>query len=248
MSAQLDHSSAAIAALWILFHKFWSHEYRCRYYWRVFKTEITGVQIALCIFQLHRKCYLYMNTNKAACSTSQRNLQDPDGQANPQDLRYSVTELKCELPNEDACLEHIKEARWPNSVTRCKKCNVERKHSRVTGRTAYACDYCGNHIYPLKGTVFARSSTSLKTWFYVIHRVASAERGITAKRIQRETGVTYKTAWRMLRHARQLVVNQQTQSAPSVRGISATDILRILRDGSVAPTRQRETDVTIGAA
>jgi hypothetical protein len=134
-----------------------------------------------------------MKTSKAARSISQRNLQDPAGQANPADLRYSVTDLKCELPNEDACLEHIKEARWPNSVTRCEKCNVERKHSRVTGRTAYACDYCGNHIYPLKGTVFARSSTSLKTWFYVIHRVASTKPTIKTKQIQRDTRVPYNT-------------------------------------------------------
>src|SRR6266699_3831001 len=79
-------------------------------------------------------------------------------------LSYTVADLHREFPNDDACLEYIKEQRWPNGVTRCDKCGIERKHSRVTGRTAYACDHCGNHVYPLNGTVFARSATSLKTW------------------------------------------------------------------------------------
>ncbi len=126
------------------------------------------------------------------------------------DWRYTVADLNREFPNEDACLEYIKEQRWPKGVTKCAKCNIERKHYRVTGRTAYACDHCGNHIYPLKGTVFARSTTSLKTWFYVMYLMASTGSGMTAKRIQRETGVTYKTAWRTMRHLRQLIVNKTT--------------------------------------
>ena len=41
----------------------------------------------------------------------------------------------------------------------------ERKHYRVTGRTAYACDHCGNHIYPLAGTIFEKSTTRLTIGF-----------------------------------------------------------------------------------
>jgi hypothetical protein len=39
----------------------------------------------------------------------------------------------------------------PGGITRCYKCGEDRKHYRVTGRTAYGCDHCGNHIYPLAG-------------------------------------------------------------------------------------------------
>lgn len=143
------------------------------------------------------------------------------------DSYYTVADLHREFPNDDACLEYIKEQRWPNGVTRCGKCNVERKHSRVSGRTAYACDRCGNHIYPLQGTVFARSATPLKTWFYAMYLLASAACGITAKRIQRETGVTYKTAWRILRHLQQLSINEELQSARSMTEIHNPSALRI---------------------
>lgn len=116
-----------------------------------------------------------------------------------------ANDLNGEFPNDEACLEYIKELRWPNGVAKCQKCGIERKHHRVTGRTAYACDHCGNHAYPLMGTVFAKSATSLKTWFYVIALMASTNGGISARKIQRETGVTYKTAWRLCRQVRVLL-------------------------------------------
>jgi transposase-like protein len=162
------------------------------------------------------------------------------------DLYYKVADLHREFPNDDACLEYIKEQRWPNGVIRCEKCNLERKHSRVTGRVAYACDRCGNHIYPLKGTVFARSTTSLKKWFYVMYLMASAGRGITAKRIQRETGVTYKTAWRMLRHLRPLIVNEQLQSAHSMMQMDTPNVLSIRQNRDLAAATQRESDIPTG--
>src|SRR5579864_1172503 len=123
----------------------------------------------------------------------------------PQELRYTVGQFNTEFPNDDACLEYIKEQRWPDGVTECAKCGVERKHHRVAGRTAYACQACGNHIYPLAGTVFEKSTTSLKTWFYAMYLMGSTRCGISAKQIQRETGVTYKTAWRMFRQIRSLL-------------------------------------------
>jgi len=126
-------------------------------------------------------------------------------QSIPKELRYTVADFNAEFPSDDSCLEYIKEQRWPNGVTKCEKCGVERKHYRVSGRTAFACDHCGNHMYPLAGTVFEKSTTSLKTWFYAMYLMGSTRCGISAKQIQRETGVTYKTAWRMFRQIRSLL-------------------------------------------
>lgn len=106
------------------------------------------------------------------------------------------------FPTEDACLEFIKELRWPKGITQCEKCWCQRKHHRVKGRKAYACSRCGNHIYPLRGTVFAKSSTPLQKWFYAMCLMAATKQLVTAKRIQREIRVTYKTAWRMRRRLR----------------------------------------------
>ncbi len=126
-------------------------------------------------------------------------------QSIPEELRYTFKDFNLEFPDDDSCLEHVKEERWPNGVARCSKCKQDRKHHRVSGRTAYACGYCGTHIYPLAGTIFEKSSTSLRTWFYAMYLMGSTRCGISAKQIQRETGVTYKTAWRMFKQIRQLL-------------------------------------------
>jgi transposase-like protein len=123
----------------------------------------------------------------------------------PKELRYTLDQFNADFPNDDVCLDHIKNQRWPDGVTFCQKCEQERKHYRVSGRTAYACDHCGNHIYPLAGTVFEKSTTSLRLWFYAMYLMGSTRCGISAKQIQRELGVTYKTAWRMFRQIRSLL-------------------------------------------
>lgn len=123
----------------------------------------------------------------------------------PKHLRYTITDFNLQFPDNDACLEHLKEQRWPNGITHCEKCGVERKHHRVTGRPAYACDYCGSMISPMAGTIFEKSTTSLRLWYYAMYLMASTRCGISAKQIQRETGVTYKTAWRMFKQIRSLL-------------------------------------------
>lgn len=130
--------------------------------------------------------------------------------------KYTVTQFNAEFPTDDACLEYIKEQRWPNGVTACAKCKTNRKHYRVTGRTAYACDHCGHHIYPLAGTIFEKSTTSLKLWFHAMFQMGSTKCGISAKQIQRETGVTYKTAWRMFKQIRTLMSEEITLEGSSV--------------------------------
>jgi transposase-like protein len=137
-------------------------------------------------------------------------------QSIPVHLRYTIADFNRQFPTDDACLEHIKEDRFPGGVLKCEKCDIERKHYRVTGRTAYACDHCGNHIYPLAGTIFEKTTTSLRLWFYAMYLMSSTRCGISAKQIQRETGVTYKTAWRMFRQIRTLMSEDLQLEGPAV--------------------------------
>ena len=67
---------------------------------------------------------------------------------------------------------------------------------------SYTCDTCGLHVHPMKGTIFAGSPVSLKLWFYVMYVMASTRCGVSAKQIEREIGVTYKTAHRMMKQIR----------------------------------------------
>jgi transposase len=137
-------------------------------------------------------------------------------QSIPVHLRYTIADFNRDFPTDDACLEQIKEDRFPGGMAKCEKCAVDRRHYRVSGRTAYACDHCGNHIYPLAGTIFEKTTTSLRLWFYAMFLMSSTRCGISAKQIQRETGVTYKTAWRMFKQIRTLMSEDLQLEGPTV--------------------------------
>ncbi len=121
--------------------------------------------------------------------------------------RYTINNFNLDFPNDDACLEWLKSSQYPDGVL-CSKCNRVTKHHRVRGRSSYACDRCGNHIYPMAGTIFEKSTTSLKHWFYAIYLMSATRCGISAKQLERELGVTYKTAWRMAREIRHKLMTQ----------------------------------------
>jgi hypothetical protein len=60
-------------------------------------------------------------------------------------------------------------------------------------------------ISPMAGTIFEKTTTPLRLWFYAMYLMSATRCGISAKQIQRETGVTYKTAWRMFKQIRTLM-------------------------------------------
>lgn len=66
----------------------------------------------------------------------------------------------------------------------------------------------GTHVHPTAGTIFHKSSTSLHLWFYAIYLISSTRCGISAKQLERELGVNYKTAWRMFNLIRNDLMNQ----------------------------------------
>lgn len=120
--------------------------------------------------------------------------------------KFTIARFNEIFPDEDACLAFVKDMIYPDGIV-CRKCG-ETKHYRLTNRKAYSCNTCGTHVYPLAGTIFEKSSTPLKSWFYAMYLMASTRTGISAKQLQRELGVTYKTAWRMFTQIRKLLANE----------------------------------------
>ncbi len=115
-----------------------------------------------------------------------------------------MMEFNAEFPDDAACLDWLKNRLYPNGIF-CSKCQKVTKHHRATGRPSYVCQFCGHHEHPMKGTIFEDSATSLKLWFHAIFLMASTRCGISAKQLERELGVTYKTAWRIFHRIRSLL-------------------------------------------
>jgi transposase-like protein len=65
---------------------------------------------------------------------------------------------------------------------------------------------CGRHnISPKQGTIFVKSDTDLVKWFFAMCLMTASNNGVSAKELERELKVTYKTAWRIARELRSLM-------------------------------------------
>ncbi|MGI8427257.1 MAG: IS1595 family transposase [Actinomycetota bacterium] len=116
--------------------------------------------------------------------------------------RYTVNDLRREFPDDGTCLAWLKDYRWPNGI-QCDTCGKVTTHHKVKSRRSYSCQECGHHVHPTAGTIFHKSATSLILWWHAIYLMAQTRCGISAKQLERELGVTYKTAWRMFKLIRQ---------------------------------------------
>ena len=122
---------------------------------------------------------------------------------------YTLKDFQRQYPDDATCLEWLRNYLYPDGIY-CTKCEATTKHHRVKSRPSYSCDHCGHHVHPTAGTIFHKSPTPLTTWFYAIYLMAQTRCGISAKQIQRETGVTYKTAWRMFKQIRTMLDERES--------------------------------------
>jgi transposase-like protein len=127
--------------------------------------------------------------------------------------KYTFRDFERDFPTDEACLDWLRDYLYPDGIY-CKNCQAVTKHHRVKSRPSYSCDRCGHHEHPMAGTIFQDSRTPLRIWFHAVFIMASTRCGVSAKQLERETGVTYKTAWRMFKQIRSLLEEDEQFSGP----------------------------------
>lgn len=118
--------------------------------------------------------------------------------------KFTLKDFNTQFPDDNACLEWLKNYLYPNGIL-CENCQKVTKHHRDAKRPSYSCDLCGNHVHPTADTIYHKSPTPLRSWFYAVFLMSTTRTGISAKQLQRELGVTYKTAWRMFTKIREMM-------------------------------------------
>lgn len=117
---------------------------------------------------------------------------------------FSVRDFFARFPDDDACLNHIMEVRF-GMTHPCRKCLHVATFHRLSNVRAFSCSRCGDHVHPTAGTVFEDTRTPLQSWFYAIYLFVTTRHGVSGKELQRQLGVTYKTAYRMGMKIRELI-------------------------------------------
>lgn len=109
----------------------------------------------------------------------------------------SVRQFFARFPNDDACLVHIMDVRYGGVTHFCEACGVEGTFHKLRDRRVYACPNCLFQIAPTANTIFHDTRTPLVSWFYAMYLFATTRHGVSGKELQRQLGVTYKTAYRI---------------------------------------------------
>ena len=118
-------------------------------------------------------------------------------------MKFTIKQFNKQFSNDDSCLDFLFHKKYGKSPD-CHKCKKKNSFYRVSTRKCYTCSWCGYQISPTSHTIFHKSSTSLKDWFFAIYLFSVSKNGVSGKELQRQLGVTYKCAWRIAKQFRKL--------------------------------------------
>lgn len=119
-------------------------------------------------------------------------------------------EFMTKFPTEKAVIDYYIKVRYGDNAS-CNHCGSVKVYQRHKNLKLFDCNDCNNTFSPFKGTIFEKSRTDLRKWFYAIHLFLNSKKGISGYQLQREIGVTYKTAWRILHQIRNAMANTEHQ-------------------------------------
>ena len=112
----------------------------------------------------------------------------------------SFFEFQERFKTEEDCFEHLKHIRWPDGFL-CPTCGHTEAYFMMK-RQVFQCTKCRHQTSVTAGTIFHRTHTPLRKWFWAMYLVGSDKRGCSAKRLEKMIDVHYATAWLMIHKIR----------------------------------------------
>ena len=99
---------------------------------------------------------------------------------------------------EDEAREYIESIRWPHGAV-CPHCGNKKGNYLLKGKSTKPgtrkCKSCRALFSVTVGTVMHRSHLTYRQWVIAFHLMCSSKKGMAACQLERELGMTYKTAW-----------------------------------------------------
>lgn len=118
----------------------------------------------------------------------------------------SYTKFLKRYPNDDAVLDEFFD-RVYNGLNECPSCERETKWHRVSGRKCYCCQHCSHQLFPLAKSPMKDMKLPLTHWMFAMLLFSNSMNSVSAKELERQLGVTYKTAFRIGKTLRATMVD-----------------------------------------
>ena len=135
----------------------------------------------------------------------------------------SLAEFKEEFFDEESCAAFLFKRRWPDGFV-CPGCGERRAASLKTRARLYECLDCGRQTSVTAGTAMHRSKLPLTAWFWAAHLMTTHSNGMSARQLQDQLGVTYKTAWLLTQKLRRTMVDPNREPLEGVVEVDQAEI------------------------
>ena len=102
---------------------------------------------------------------------------------------------------QDDVIDYFIKIRYKGEV-HCHHCGCIGNIYQTANKRLFTCNNCHNMFSPFTNTIFENTKVDLRKWLYAIHLILNSKKGISGLQLQREVGVSYPTAWRILKKIR----------------------------------------------
>jgi transposase-like protein len=113
--------------------------------------------------------------------------------------------------------------RWPDGFI-CPGCSERRAAVLKSRPRLYECLDCGRQTSITAGTAMHRSKLPLTAWFWAAHLMATHSNGMSARQLEDQLGVTYKTAWLLTQKLRRSMVDPDREPLEGVVEVDQAEI------------------------
>lgn len=143
----------------------------------------------------------------------------------------SKSEIASKVPaacaDETKAVEFMEEQRW-GGTPHCPRCGdtdvaqMKAKDGTRNARFLWRCHGCKQQYTVKVGTVMQDSPIPVRFWCLAFYRACASKKGVSALQIQRETGLSYKSALFMM-HRIRWAMGPANANEPKLRGIVEFD-------------------------
>lgn len=121
----------------------------------------------------------------------------------------SLLEFQNRFPTDGECYDYLLSMRFPAGFA-CPKCESIRS-GRISTRGLWQCKECRVQVSLTAGTMFHRTRTPLRLWFWAIFLVARDKRGHSALQLSKGLGIPYDRAWLMVHKIRSAMAHRDSR-------------------------------------